>query len=96
MSADLENGFADMPDNVAETVRLAAGAGLVGCSIEDSTGDPNRPLSGFSLAVERIAAGAEAARALGFPFMLTARAHNLLYANPSLDETVKRLRNLLK
>jgi 2-methylisocitrate lyase-like PEP mutase family enzyme len=91
VSADLEAGFGDAPEVVAETVRLAAGAGLVGCTIEDSTRNPEAPLYDFSFAVERIAAAAEAARALPFPFMLTARAHNLLYANPSLDETLRRL-----
>jgi 2-methylisocitrate lyase-like PEP mutase family enzyme len=91
VSADLERGFGDAPDIVAETIRLAADTGLVGCTIEDTTGNQDRPLYDFSLAVERIAAAAQAARALGFPFILTARAHNLMYANPSLDETIKRL-----
>jgi 2-methylisocitrate lyase-like PEP mutase family enzyme len=91
VSADLEKGFGDAPEVVAETVRLAAEAGLVGCTIEDSTGSPECPLYDFGLAVERIAAGAQAARALQFPFMLTARAHNFLYAAPSLDETIRRL-----
>lgn len=91
VSADLERGFGDAPDKVAETVRLAAAAGLVGCTIEDTTGSPNKPLYDFELAVERIAAGAEAARKLGFPFLLTARAHNLMFPNGSLDETIKRL-----
>jgi 2-methylisocitrate lyase-like PEP mutase family enzyme len=91
VSADLEKGFGDAPEIVAETVRLAPGAGLVGCTIEDSTGDPDRPLYDFRPAVERIAAAAEAARALPFPFVLTARTHNLLYAAPSLDETISRL-----
>lgn len=91
VSADLGQGFGDAPEAVAETVRLAAGAGLVGCTIEDSTGNPNGPLYEIGLAVERIAAGAEAARALPFPFMLTARAHNFLYPNPSLDDTIRRL-----
>ena len=91
VSADLGNGFGDRPEAVAETVRLAADAGLVGCTIEDATGNPSQPLYEFELAVERIAAGAEAARALPFPFMLTARAHNLLFADPSLDETIRRL-----
>lgn len=91
VSADLEKGFGDTPDVVAETVRLAAGAGLVGCTIEDTTGNPERPLYDDVLAVERIVAAVEAARALPFPFMLTARAHNLMYANASLDETIRRL-----
>lgn len=91
VSADLERGFGDSPDAVAETVRAAAGAGLVGCTIEDSTGDPERPVYDFELAVERIAAGVEAARAVPHPFLLTARAHNLLFAAPSLDDTIRRL-----
>jgi 2-methylisocitrate lyase-like PEP mutase family enzyme len=91
VSADLERGFGDAPDVVAETIRLAADAGLVGCTIEDSTGNQDRPLYDDHLAVERIAAAAETARALPFPFILTARAHNLLYANPSLDSTIRRL-----
>ena len=91
VSADLEKGFGVAPEVVAETVRLAADAGLVGCTIEDSTGNQDRPLYDFVLAVERIAAAAEAARALPFPFMLTARAHNFLYAAPNLDDTISRL-----
>jgi len=91
VSADLGNGFGDRSEVVAETVRLAAEAGLVGCTIEDATGNPSQPLYEFELAIERIAAGAEAARALPVPFMLTARAHNLLFADPSLDETIRRL-----
>jgi 2-methylisocitrate lyase-like PEP mutase family enzyme len=91
VSADLENGFGDEPEVVAETVRLAAVAGLVGCTIEDTTGDPDSPLYEIRLAVERIAAAAEAARALKFPFVLTARAHNFLYPSPSLDDTIRRL-----
>lgn len=91
VSADLESGFGDAPATVAETVRLAAKAGLVGCTIEDSTGKPDQPLYDFSQSVERIAAAAESVRVLGFPFMLTARAHAFLFPNPSLDETIKRL-----
>jgi len=91
VSADLERGFGHAPDIVAETVRLAADAGLVGCTIEDTTGNQDRPLYDSSLAVERIAAAAQAARGLGFHFILTARAHNLMYANPSLDKTIDRL-----
>lgn len=96
VSADLGKGFGDAPQAVAETVRLAAEAGLVGCTIEDSTGDPNHPLYDHELAVDRIAAGAEAALKLSFPFMLTARAHNFLYATPSLDETIRRLQGFEK
>jgi 2-methylisocitrate lyase-like PEP mutase family enzyme len=92
VSADLETGFGDAPEVVADTIRRAADVGLVGCTIEDSTRNPDHPLYDFGLAVERIAAAAEMARALPFPFLVTARAHNLLYANPSLDETTKRLR----
>jgi 2-methylisocitrate lyase-like PEP mutase family enzyme len=92
VSADLENGFGDAPEVVAETIRLAAKVGLVGCTIEDATGNQDRPLYDVRLAVERIAAGAQAARALPFPFILTARAHNFLYANPTLDDTITRLK----
>jgi len=91
VSADLEKGFGDAPEIVAETIRLAAAAGLVGCTIEDATGRPGAPLYELPLAVERIAAAAQAARALPFPFLLTARAHNFLYAHPSLDGTISRL-----
>lgn len=91
VSADLGRGFGDAPKVVGETIRLAAQAGLVGCTIEDATGNPDHPLYDFPLAVERIAAAAEAARALPFPFMLTARAHNFLYAAPSLEDTISRL-----
>ena len=89
VSADLGKGFGDAPEVVAQTIRLAAEAGLVGCTIEDATGQPEKPLYETGLAVERILAAVEAARALRFPFMLTARAHNL--ANPSLDDTITRL-----
>jgi 2-methylisocitrate lyase-like PEP mutase family enzyme len=91
VSADLEKGFGDAPEAVAETVRGAAGVGLAGCTIEDSTGMEDRPLFDFQHAVERITAAAEAARGLPFRFVLTARAHNFLYAAPSLDDTIRRL-----
>jgi 2-methylisocitrate lyase-like PEP mutase family enzyme len=91
VSADLEKGFGDSPEVVAETVRLAAGVGLVGCSIEDATGDPARPLYDFGQATERVAAAVEAARRLSFPFVLTARSENFLRGNPSLDDTIRRL-----
>jgi 2-methylisocitrate lyase-like PEP mutase family enzyme len=91
VSADLEKGFGDAPEIVAETIRRAADAGLVGCTIEDATGNPNSPLYDIGLAVERIAAASQAARELPFPFALTARAHNLLYDSPKLEETIRRL-----
>lgn len=91
ISADLEKGFGDRPEIVAETVRLAAAAGLVGCSIEDATGDQGKPLYDLAYAVERIAAASEAAHALPFPFTLTARAENFVRGNPDLDDTIRRL-----
>lgn len=91
VSADLENGFGDAPEAVAQTIGLAGEIGLVGCTIEDTTGNREAPLYDFGLAVERIAAAAQAARVLPFPFVLTARTHNLLFAAPSLDETITRL-----
>ncbi len=91
VSADLEKGFGDVPEVVAETIRLAAESGLVGCTIEDTTGNPDAPLYDLPLAVERIAAAAQAARTLPFPFLLTARSHNLLFDAPSVDETIRRI-----
>jgi 2-methylisocitrate lyase-like PEP mutase family enzyme len=91
VSADLENGFGESPAAMAETIRHAAAAGLVGCSIEDATGDPDRPLHDFGLATERVAAAADAARALSFPFTLTARSENFIKGNPDLDDTIRRL-----
>ncbi len=91
VSADLERGFGDDPKTVAETVRLAAETGLAGCSIEDATANPDQPIYDFTLAVERIAAAVEAARALGRPFTLTARAENYLHGRPDPDDTLRRL-----
>jgi 2-methylisocitrate lyase-like PEP mutase family enzyme len=91
VSADLEKGFDDAPEGVAETIRLATAAGLVGCAIEDFSGNPNKPLFDLGHAKERVAAAAEAAHKLPFPFMLTARAENFLRGNPDLDDTIKRL-----
>src|SRR5688572_18097468 len=91
VAADLENGFGDAPEAVAETIRLAGEAGLVGGSIEDSTGDPRRPIYTFDHAVERVAAAVEAARAFPFPFVLVGRAENFLHGNPDLDDTIRRL-----
>jgi len=91
VSADLENGFGHAASFAAETVRLAAETGLVGCSIEDATGERERPLYDFGEATERVAASAEAAKSLGFAFTLTARSENFLRGNPDLDDTIKRL-----
>lgn len=92
VAADLENGYGHRPEDAAETIRLAAEvAGLVGGSIEDATNDPRRPLYDLQHAVERIAAAAEAARALPFPFMLVGRAENFLHGRPDLDDTLQRL-----
>ncbi len=91
VSADLEKGFGDAPAETAETIRLAAEVGLVGGSIEDATGDKDRPLYDIGLATERVVAAAEAARALPFPFTLTARAENFLRGHPDLGDTIARL-----
>lgn len=92
VAADLENGFGDAPEDAAETVRLAGeSAGLVGGSIEDSTGNADRPIYDFDQAVERVAAAAEAARALPHPFVFVARAENFLHGRPDLDDTIRRL-----
>src|SRR5271170_2306144 len=88
VSGDLEKGFGDAPETVAETIRLAAEVGLVGGSIEDSTGTPDRPIYDFVHAVERVAAAVQAARALPFPFMVTARSENFICGNPNLDDTI--------
>lgn len=91
VSADLENGFGDRPEDVAETIRLARETGLAGASIEDFTGDPERPIFDFTLAVERITAAVEAARAITPDFVLTARAENFLFGQHDLDDTLRRL-----
>lgn len=91
VSADLENGFAHAPAQVAETLRLAVRTGLAGGSIEDYTGDPSRPIYDFDAAVERVAAAVEAVRASGVPFTLTARCENFLHGHPDLDDTIRRL-----
>lgn len=92
VSADLENGYGDSPEAVAETIRIASEeAGLVGGSIEDATGNEGEPLYSFAHAVERIAAAAEAARRLAVPFVLVARCENYLHGRPDLDDTIRRL-----
>jgi 2-methylisocitrate lyase-like PEP mutase family enzyme len=92
VNADLENGYADEPRAAAEMIRLAAEAGVVGGSIEDATGDPDKPIYDFGLAVERVRAAVEVARSLPVPFTLTARAENFLHGRRDLDDTIRRLR----
>ncbi len=91
VSADLENGFGDAPGVAAETIGLAADAGLVGGSIEDATGREDQPIYELKRAAERIQAAVAAARALSFPFTLTARAENYLHGRPDLKDTIARL-----
>jgi 2-methylisocitrate lyase-like PEP mutase family enzyme len=91
VNADLENCYAHEPRAAAEMIRLAANAGVVGGSIEDTTGDSTRPIYDFQLAVERVQAAVETARSLPVPFMLTARAENFLHGRPELDDTIRRL-----
>lgn len=91
VSADLEKGFGDAPEAAAEAIRLGAEAGLVGGSIEDATGDKERPIYDIGQATERVAAAAQAARALPFPFLLTARTENFLRGKPDLEDTIRRL-----
>ena len=91
VSADLEGGFDDAPEGVAETIRLAGQVGLVGGSIEDAKDDRDDPIYEFGLAVARVGAAAETARGLPFAFVLTARAENFLHGRPDLDDTIRRL-----
>jgi 2-methylisocitrate lyase-like PEP mutase family enzyme len=91
VSADLENGFGDDPGTVAETIRMAAAAGLAGCSIEDSTNRDDDPIYSFEHSVDRIRAAAEQVRNLPFPFMLTARSENYLHGRKDLADTINRL-----
>ena len=90
VTADLENGFGKSPEVVAETIRLAGETGIVGGSIEDTTGDRDDPILPLGLAVERIRAAAEAARRLPFPFALTARADQYMHNRPDLAATIQR------
>ena len=91
VSADLENAFADEPAGVAETIRLAAAAGLAGCSVEDFTRRDDDPIYDLGLARERVAAAGEAAAAAPGPLVLTARAENYLHGRTDLADTIRRL-----
>ena len=91
VSADLEDGFGDRPEAVAETVRLAAETGLAGCSVEDATGRPDAPIHGVEVAVERVTAAAEAAHRGPVRLVLTARAENHVHGRTDLADTIARL-----
>lgn len=91
LSADLENGFGDDARTVAETIRMAADAGLAGCSIEDSRNGPGEPIYEFEHAIDRVRAAVDVVRALPLPFMLTARAENYLHGRKDLADTIRRL-----
>jgi 2-methylisocitrate lyase-like PEP mutase family enzyme len=91
VNADLENCFADAPREAARAIRLACEAGAVGGSIEDSSGNAQKPIYDFNLAVERVQAAVEVASSLPVPFMLTARAENFLHGRKDMDDTIRRL-----
>ncbi len=91
VSADLENGYGNRPEDVAETIGLAGETGLVGGSIEDHTRIPSDPIFDFNLAVERIQAAAESKKKLPHDFILTARCENYVWGREDLDDTIKRL-----
>ncbi len=93
VNADLENGFADDPDGVAQTVRMAIDAGLAGCSVEDYSGRDDDPIYDAGLAAERIAAAAEAAHSGPERIVLTARSENYLHGRKDLDDTIARLQS---
>jgi 2-methylisocitrate lyase-like PEP mutase family enzyme len=91
INCDLENCFAHQPAAAAEAIRLAAEAGAVGGSIEDYTKDKANPIYEFDVAVARVRAAARVAHALPVPFMLTARAENLLHGRNDMADTIRRL-----
>ncbi|MBV6272194.1 isocitrate lyase/phosphoenolpyruvate mutase family protein [Alcaligenaceae bacterium CGII-47] len=91
VSADLENGYGETLEAVGQTYRLAAAAGLVGASIEDTTSQLEDPIYDLAQAVERVTAAVEAVRDLPFPFTLTARAENHLHGRTDLNDTIRRL-----
>jgi 2-methylisocitrate lyase-like PEP mutase family enzyme len=91
VSADLQNGFGDSPAEVALTITEASKTGIVGGSIEDASGDSDKPIYDLKYAAERISSAADAAKSLSFKFMLTARAENYLYGRPNVKDTIRRL-----
>ena len=91
VNADLENGFGDLPEDAAETIRRSAETGIAGGSIEDASGRADDPIYDIGLAAERVRAAVAAARSLPYRFTLTARAENYLWGRPDLKDTIKRL-----
>jgi 2-methylisocitrate lyase-like PEP mutase family enzyme len=96
VTADLEKCFADKPEDVADTILLASETGIVGCSVEDATGDPREPIFPFEMAVERVGFAVKASERLGFPFTITARAEGLLHGVKEIDDIIKRLKAFQK
>jgi 2-methylisocitrate lyase-like PEP mutase family enzyme len=92
VNADFEGGYAVEPEGVAANVKLAAATGVAGLSIEDSSGDPARPLFGLDLAVERIRAAREAIDESGTHVVLTGRSEGFVVGHPDIDDTIRRLR----
>jgi len=92
VTGDLGKGFGDTPESVALTIQKAAETGIAGCSIEDYTGDPNKPIFDFNLAVERIQAACEARDNLDHDFIITARCDNFSAGIKELDQTIERLK----
>jgi len=92
VNADFESGFADRPDGVAESVRMAVATGVAGLSIEDSTGDPDGPLRDLPDAVARLRAARAAIDAAGGDTLLVGRAENFYVGRPDLDDTLTRLK----
>ena len=92
VNADFEGGYAHEPQGVAESVRLCVATGVAGLSIEDSTGDKDKPLYDLDLAVARIKAARAAIDKAGGDVLLTGRAECFLVGRPDLDETIRRLK----
>lgn len=92
LSADFEGGFADDPDGVAESVRLCCETGVAGLSIEDSTGNPDKPLYDFELALARVRAARVAIDKAGGDVLFTARSEGFVRNRPDLAETIRRLK----
>jgi 2-methylisocitrate lyase-like PEP mutase family enzyme len=92
LNADFEGGYADAPEGVAESVRRCVETGVAGLSIEDSTGDDNKPLYDFDLALARVRAARAAIDKAGGDVVFTARSEGFVRGRPDLEETVRRLK----